>query len=187
MRSIYKTSAFLICALSLLAVSLVAQGSGTSDQAMFVGVKRCKMCHMSKSKGNQYGVWKASKHADAYQALGTDKAKELAAKAGVKGNPQESDKCLKCHVTAFGVDAALLGKTFVREGGVQCEACHGPGSKYIKMNVMKDHSLALQNGLVVPDEKTCKRCHNEESPTFKGFDFKEYFSKIDHAVPKAGS
>jgi len=39
-------------------------------------------------------------------------------------------------------------------------------------------------GLVIPTEETCKRCHNEKGPSFKGFNFKEMFAKIEHAKPK---
>jgi hypothetical protein len=35
-------------------------------------------------------------------------------------------------------------------------------------------------GLVIPTEATCKGCHNEKSPHFKGFDFKTMSEKIKH-------
>jgi hypothetical protein len=41
----------------------------------------------------------------------------------------------------------------------------------------------MQKGLVIPDEQVCIKCHNEESPDFKGFDFDEYFAKIAHPDP----
>jgi hypothetical protein len=40
-------------------------------------------------------------------------------------------------------------------------------------------------GLVIPDEKTCKTCHNEESPTFAGFEYEEMVKKIAHPIPDA--
>ncbi|MDQ7053400.1 MAG: hypothetical protein Q9P14_11070 [candidate division KSB1 bacterium] len=40
-------------------------------------------------------------------------------------------------------------------------------------------------GLIKPDEKTCKNCHNEKSPTFKEFDYGEkFYEKIKHEKPK---
>ena len=184
-----KTS-FTIClvfAILLGASTIFVMGLGNEARAQeptYVGTKMCGMCHKGEAKGSQLEKWQASDHAKAYETLGTDKAKEVAAKLGIEGNPQEIDKCLKCHVTAFGADAAALGAKFVKEEGVQCEACHGPGSMYKSMKVMKDREAAVKAGLVVPDEKTCTGCHNEKSPTFKGFDYKTYFEKIAHPTPE---
>ncbi len=60
--------------------------------------------------------------------------------------------------------------------GVQCEACHGAGSDYKKMTVMKDKAAAIAAGLVMPDAKVCAKCHNDKAPgklgaTAKDFDF----------------
>ncbi len=180
MKTLLVTSLAFVLAMGLLSTSVAAEGA----QHSYVGMKKCKMCHRSAKTGNQYGIWESSAHAAAYTNLASDKAKEVAAKAGVEGDPQQSDKCLKCHTTGFGVDASLLGTGFVKEDGVQCEACHGPGSDYYRKKVMVDRELGLQNGLVVPDEKICVTCHNEENPTHKEFDFATYFEKIAHPVPE---
>lgn len=151
----------------------------------YVGVSKCGMCHKAEAKGNQLGHWQKSKHAQAYVALASDAAKEAAKKAGIEGDPQKSPKCLKCHVTAYGVDAKLLGEKYCIEDGVGCESCHGPGSDYMKMSTMKDREMAVAAGLVVPTEETCVKCHNDESPTYKKFVFKEMFAKVAHPRPKA--
>ena len=39
-------------------------------------------------------------------------------------------------------------------------------------------------GLVAPDEKLCTGCHNEESPTFEGFDYEKMLKKIAHPIPE---
>ena len=39
------------------------------------------------------------------------------------------------------------------------------------MNVMKSKEHSVAAGMVVPNEAICKKCHNAESPTFKGFDY----------------
>ena len=52
---------------------------------------------------------------------------------------------------------------------VQCEACHGPGSEYKSMSIMKDKEKAIAAGLVLPTEKTCLGCHTgapHEQPKF---------------------
>jgi hypothetical protein len=156
-----------------------------APQHEFVGVATCKMCHHAASKGDQYGKWLASPHAKAYEVLGTDAAKATAAKVGLKGNPQEADECLGCHVTAHGVKAELLGAKYKVEDGVGCESCHGAGGDYKSMKVMKDKDAAIAAGLVMPTAETCKGCHNEKSPNFKGFDFAKMFPLIAHPYPKA--
>jgi len=149
----------------------------------YVGVKKCAMCHKSKARGNQYGQWQETKHATAYETLATDAAKKAAEEAGIEGDPQESPKCLKCHVTAYGVDESLLGSKYTMEDGVGCESCHGPGSDYMKLSIMKDQEKAIANGLIIPTEELCVTCHNEESPTFVKFVYKEMFPKIAHPIP----
>ncbi|MFQ5752663.1 MAG: multiheme c-type cytochrome [bacterium] len=91
-------------------------------------------------------------------------------------------------MTAHGVDAKLKGPKFKVEDGVGCESCHGPGSAYKGRKVMQDLYAGkldkAKYGLVLPTEKTCVQCHNEESPAYKEFKFKEMVAKIAHSVPK---
>ncbi|MSR83915.1 MAG: hypothetical protein EXS58_13495 [Candidatus Latescibacteria bacterium] len=108
-------------------------------------------------------------------------------------DPQKDGKCLKCHLTAYGVDAALIvkgttpeEKGFVAEEGVQCESCHGPGSLYKSRKTMKDKTAAVAAGLIIPDEKLCKTCHNPESPSYKEFNYAEAKKKIEHPNPNKG-
>jgi len=151
----------------------------------YLGVDKCaKMCHKSKAKGDQLSVWKESSHAKAFSVLATPAALETAKKVGLAGDPQKSEKCLKCHVTAFGVDASRLDSTYAKEDGVGCEACHGAGSGYAKLKIMKDKKAALAAGLIIPDEKTCVKCHNTDSPNYKKFNFVEMAKKIAHPMPK---
>jgi len=166
------------------ALVLFAGNNGYCADHKFVGTKKCSMCHKSEAKGNQYGKWLASEHAKAYELLGSAEAKEAATKAGVTGNPQADAKCLKCHVTAYGVDAGLIGEGFVKTEGVQCEACHGAGADYMGMSVMKDKTKAIEAGLTATPKDGCVKCHNPESPTFKEFNFDAYYKKIDHSRPK---
>lgn len=156
----------------------------------YVGAEKCKICHNRKDQANQYEIWSRSGHAKAFATLATDSARVLAATAGIKGDPQKAAECLECHVTGFGLDTSHFAQTFVRENGVQCEACHGPGSDYKAASIMsttkyasnrdEQHKLALGAGLVMPDEKTCVKCHNKRSPAFKGFVYKDYYERIKH-------
>jgi hypothetical protein len=170
----------------LFAVILVAASVALLNAAEphYVGANKCaKMCHKSDAKGAQLKKWQESAHAKAYKTLASPESKEIAEKAGVEGDPQKAEACLKCHVTAFGVKAELIDSTFNVEDGVQCEACHGPGSNYQKLKVMKDKKLALAAGLVEPTEEVCTACHNKQSPTFKPFDYAEMAKQIAHSKP----
>jgi hypothetical protein len=165
-------------ALFLLTVVLVFAGDHR-----FVGVKKCKTCHKSAKKGAQYKQWKESKHAKAYETLGNAQSKEIAKGKGID-NPQKADACLKCHVTAHGVDAALVDSTLKLEEGVSCEACHGPGSSYKKKKTMQSREKSIAAGMIIPDEKLCLKCHNPESPTYKEFKFDEMWKQVNHPNPQ---
>jgi hypothetical protein len=151
----------------------------------YVGVDKCKLCHRSESKGNQYGQWMKAKHSTAYDTLAGEKAKQVAAGLGIE-DPQKSERCLKCHSTAFGVpeDMITSGSKLKLEDGVQCESCHGPGEKYWKITIMKDHDKSVANGLVEISEAVCVKCHNEENPVFEGFNYEEKYEIVAHPMPK---
>jgi hypothetical protein len=170
--------------LTLLLVVVVVFSVASLAQNKYIGVKMCAPCHKSDKTGNQFGIWQKSKHAEAYKSLASAKAAEIAKGKGIK-NAAEAPECLNCH---GAVDAKLIEKYDVKDG-VQCETCHGPGSAYKSMAVMKDKAKAIAAGLhefkdAAAIEKFCKGCHNEKSPTFKEFKFDEMWGKIKHQVPK---
>lgn len=158
---------------SLLLICLVAF-FGTYNLAAqdfeYVGSKKCKMCHNKPTKGAQYKQWQASKHANAMKSLSATEAKD--------------PTCIKCHSTYGSVDKGLI-LTLKPTEGVSCESCHGAGSKYFPNAVMKNRAKSEAKGLILPTEEVCKKCHNAESPHFKGFDFAEYSKKIAHPNPMA--
>ena len=149
----------------------------------FTGAKKCSMCHKKAESGDQYGIWLETKHAKAMESLGTPEAKEIAAKLGID-DPKISGKCVKCHSTAYWFSEEKVTEAIPVEEGVSCESCHGAGKDYMKKSIMQSREEAIANGLLIPDETTCVKCHNSEAPTFKGFDFKEKWEKIKHPTPK---
>lgn len=141
-----------------------------AQDAEYIGVAKCKMCHKKAATGNQYGKWLEGPHAKAMESL--------------KGDEKKDPKCLKCHSTYYSVDEDLIA-TLTPEEGVSCESCHGPGSRYKSNTIMKDREKAIERGLIIPTKELCVKCHNDESPNFKGFDFDEYVKKIAHPIPKS--
>ncbi|MEJ2720215.1 MAG: cytochrome c family protein [bacterium] len=176
--------AAVICSLAGPAFSEEKQ---QEKQHMYVGSTKCKVCHNTEAQGQQYPIWEKSAHAKAYEVLAGDAAKAAAKERGIE-DPQAAPECLKCHVTAYGVDKSLLGDKYSMTEGVGCESCHGPGGDYAKMSVMKavmsGETDPASVGLVIPTEKVCVGCHNEESPTFKGFDYEKMVAKIAHPIPE---
>ncbi len=175
-----KILAITVGCLLLLSVSLTGQNK-------YVGVKMCAPCHRPDKIGKQFDIWQKSAHAEAYKTLTGAKAAEIAKAKGLKVAPSEAPECLECHVVK--ADAKLFDKSFDIKDGVQCELCHGAGSAYKSMTVMKDHAKAVAAGLTdfkdeAAIEKFCKTCHNEKSPTHKEFKFKDMWGKIKHSVPK---
>lgn len=149
----------------------------------YVGVEQCVMCHKSEKSGNQAGIWKQSKHAEAYNTLSTPRADEIAKSKGLAVPAKDAPECLECHTVRSSEPEH-------RKLGVQCEACHGPGSAYRKMSVMKDKALSIAAGMTPHEDKAaierqCRSCHNEKSPTFKEFNFEERWAKIRHPKPAA--
>ncbi len=174
-----------LCFALFLVVTFVFMDAGEGEETdahNYIGVKKCGMCHRSEKKGNQLAMWEKSAHAKAFETLKSEKAIAYARERGIE-TPHQSDACLKCHVTGHGEPAERFETGFVKEQGVQCESCHGAGSDYKGMGVMKDREAAVAAGLVIPTAETCVACHNEESPGFKGFDYEEYLAKIAHPNP----
>ena len=166
-----------------VALSAATPAMAEDPAHAFVGVQKCKMCHNSQAKGAQYTKWTEARHSKAFETLAGEEAKKVATAKGI-ADPQKADECLSCHVTGHGAPAAMLTGKYKMEDGVGCESCHGPGGDYWKMSVMKDQAQSVAAGMVIPNESTCTTCHNDKSPTFKGFDFAAMYAKIAHPNPK---
>lgn len=152
-----------------------------SQEFTYVGSAKCKICHTSEKQGKQFPIWEESTHSKSFGALTSEEAINVAKEAGVETPPAESPKCLNCHAPLFEKAAEL------KEEGVTCEACHGPGSAYKKLSVMKSREESVKNGLIVYDspeatKKQCLSCH--ENAHGKPFDFDAKWAKIKHPVPE---
>jgi len=115
-----------------------------AGDAEYIGAGKCKMCHKVS-----YASWVETPHAKAFDVL--------------KPEEQGKEECLKCHATGNSADLP----------GVQCESCHGAGSEYKSMKIMKDQEAAIAAGLVLPDEALCKSCHEGAPHEVPPFDYEE--------------
>ena len=179
---------FILLLIAVFMISVVLHGLAQAPKFKYVGAAKCKMCHKGEKNGTIFEIWEKSKHATAYATLATDHAKELANKAGVAGDPQQAKECLACHVTGYDAPADLKDVSLTMAEGVSCEACHGAGSEYKSLKVMKEVTAGTTKGaavgLITPDKTVCVKCHNTKSPTYKEFKFEEFVKLIAHPLPK---
>lgn len=120
--------------------------------ASFQGAEVCAACHE-----DVMASWHESPHAGAFQTL-------------IDRNADFNDECVPCHVVGFGRAGGFLNaKASPDLIDVQCEACHGPGSRHVD-----DPSVAYGTA----GARSCLGCHDpEHSP---GFDFYSFWPKIKH-------
>jgi hypothetical protein len=178
------TTAFILPPIHNPTASAVNEPAAVpAADAKYIGVAACVMCHRTDQQGKQEAIWKESLHAKAYETLKSEQSKKIATDKGITKAPHEAQECLVCHATGWDLPAERLDARFKVEDGVQCETCHGAGSEYRAVHG-RNPELGMERGLVIGDEQLCKTCHNEKSPTFKGFDFKRDMAKIAHPVPE---
>lgn len=169
-----------VLAMTAIVGSIIFISGLYSQEFTYVGAEKCKICHRTEKQGQQFPIWEAGKHSKSFQALSSDKAPQFAKELGVE-NPAESPKCLQCHSPLYEKAPDLKAE------GVTCEVCHGPGSEYKKMSIMKDKAEAVKNGLKLynsPDEikAQCLTCHEKAHGT--SFDFTTAWEKVKHPVPE---
>ena len=152
--------------ISLVAVIVFSAVAGMAEEVAnpYLGdnAVKCGMCHKT-----QVAAWKEWPMAKAWDKLSAEE--------------QKKDECIKCHVTGFGKPGGWVSfEKTPKLVGVQCEACHGPGTLHLKAPLAdKEKKKAT---VVMPAEKDCTECHKKEgNPNFKEFVFKDAVAKLaDH-------
>ncbi len=130
-----------------------------------LGAEACRDCHRAA-----YDGWSRSQHARAMDSL-----KEAEKAPG--------SACLRCHATVRQAPPEA-GPTLLP--GVQCEACHGPGTGHVAARGGSQNILALQGlsptCVIGP---RCITCHDEENDP--GFDIGEALKRLEafHQAPIA--
>lgn len=177
---------FLIFCLTAISFKPSDDDVHITGQFKYVGATTCVgACHKSEAQGKQFEIWQNSKHSQAFKTLQTSEADKIAKDKGFTTPAAETPQCLKCHVLGKDIDPSEMEATFNKEEGVQCETCHGPGSEYKKLLIMKDKNKSKENGLIIHTEREafCTGCHNPESPSYKEFNYDVFWEKIKHKKP----
>ena len=181
-----------------LAGSVAAQEQARKKE--YVGEMTCRLCHNKSAFGTQWDIWRNSPHARAYKTLFTEQSREIARKLELGPAPHEASECLRCHVTAYDRQTKTVPKNIRRENGVQCESCHGQGSRHVpdgrRYWMEGDRTVDTAANIVRPNDRACAQCHRRNSPTWDpkryslpggrttGFDFQQAFAKIAHPLLK---
>lgn len=127
--------------------------SRAESSPTFVTSSACSQCHVA-----QYLKWANSAHAHATDPL-PPRAVEFEA------------SCLDCHATGSKPATATTKLEIARLQSVQCEQCHGPGSKHVA-------KPAKGYGRITSMQSTCASCHTSE--TSPAFDLQAAWEKIKH-------
>ena len=127
-----------------IAIFALALATAMAGENTYIGAAKCKMCHKV-----QFASWSESVHAQAFDKL--------------KAEDQGKAECLECHATGDTADLP----------GVQCESCHGAGSGYKSMKIMKDAEASKAAGLQKPDEALCRGCHEGAPHDQAEFNYEE--------------
>jgi cytochrome c554/c'-like protein len=118
--------------------------TASPTQATYIGVDACSKCHAGPRE-----VWDHTSHATAYATLSTQ-FKEF------------NLDCVGCHVTGYEKPGGSAVAHVEKLQNVQCEVCHGPGSRHARDP--SDKSLIIGR----PSPSACLECHH--SPHVEQFD-----------------
>jgi hypothetical protein len=127
-------------------------------QFAVAGTAGCRKCHEE-----DYGLWRKSKHAAAWDSLSG------------KGAVADPD-CQRCHATGYGLPGGFVSlRRSAKRVGVGCEDCHGPSQGHVlEPKVRTAYFAGARN--------RCTTCHDaENSPKF---DYDAYWKKIAHGEKK---
>jgi hypothetical protein len=107
----------------------------SSGEASYVGTNGCKECHEEAVV-----FWQGTGHAGAYKTLSDD-------------HKEFNLDCVSCHVTGYERPGGST-VTFVDNlKDVQCEECHGPGSRHVETEDTDFITLR-------PEKSLCEKCHH---------------------------
>lgn len=129
----------------------------SDSENTYIGAAQCASCHEDIVRD-----WRASRHAKAFNTL------------AVKNRHFYPD-CIVCHTTGAGLPSGYkIGQKAGHLEGVQCEVCHGPGSRHIATDG------AFQLRVEIP-RVFCAACHTDEvSPEFEEH-FQSLWEKVNHS------
>lgn len=108
-----------------------------AGQSHYVGVEVCSTCHKSERE-----FWNRTQHSAAYATLSS-------------AHKEFNLDCVSCHVTGYDQPGGSTVVHVEKLSNVQCEVCHGPGSRHVD-TPLDDKLIAL------PEQSLCAaQCHHQ--------------------------
>jgi hypothetical protein len=104
-------------------------------EASYVGIDKCTVCHEEAR-----AVWDKTAHSGAYTTLSAQ-SKEF------------NLDCVSCHVTGYDRPGGSTVTHVDKLEAVQCEVCHGPGSKHAA-------NPSVAPPVARPSADSCRSCHH---------------------------
>ncbi len=121
-------------------------------EASYVGIDVCSNCHLEER-----AFWDKTGHAGAYETLSSQ-------------HKEFNLDCVSCHVTGYEKPGGSTVTHVEKFTDVQCEVCHGPGSKHV------ENPADLELIKIAPPRSLCaSSCHH---PPHVGSDW-----SVDEAWP----
>ncbi|HEY0463281.1 MAG TPA: multiheme c-type cytochrome [Polyangiaceae bacterium] len=107
-----------------------------AGQSHYVGVEVCSTCHKSERE-----FWNLTQHSAAYATLSS-------------AHKEFNLDCVSCHVTGYDKPGGSTVVHVENLSNVQCEVCHGPGSRHVE-TPLDEQAIAL------PEQSLCAaQCHH---------------------------
>lgn len=107
-----------------------------AGESHYVGVDVCSTCHKSERE-----FWNLTQHAGAYATLSS-------------AHKEFNLDCVSCHVTGYDKPGGSTVVHVEKLSNVQCEVCHGPGSRHVDTPL--DAKL-----IALPEQTLCAaQCHH---------------------------
>lgn len=107
-----------------------------AGESHYVGVEVCSACHTS-----EHEFWRLTQHSAAYATLSS-------------AHKEFNLDCVSCHVTGYDKPGGSTVVHVEKFQNVQCEVCHGPGSRHVEAPA--DPKL-----IALPDQSLCAaQCHH---------------------------
>jgi hypothetical protein len=124
----------------------------SAHEPVYLGIEVCTTCHEEPR-----AVWDKTRHSKAYATLSTQ-------------SKEYNLDCVSCHVTGYDQPGGSTVTHVDRLKDVQCEVCHGPGSRHA-LNPNK-----VQVPVPKPQADMCLSCHHP--PHVEQFDAKAKMEEI---------
>jgi len=123
----------------VLIIILFLASQSLAEQAVYVGMDKCKACHSKIVK--EYSGFKRSRNFRILEMRGKEH------------DPQ----CLPCHTTGYGKPGGFVSvEKTPHLKNVQCETCHGPASLHLKATTLEEKRKTVK----IP-HNICTKCHSQ--------------------------